>query len=72
MIIVLAVSVVINNIIDNIIRTKVMANSLKVHPVVVLIGALIGVNLLGFIGIVIAAPIMATSEPSDQICYNKT
>ncbi len=60
MIIVLAVSMVINNIIDNIIRTKVMANSLKVHPVVVLIGALIGVNLLGFIGIVIAAPIMAT------------
>ena len=60
MIIVLAVSMVINNIIDNIIRTKVMADSLKVHPVVVMVGALIGVNLLGFIGIVIAAPIMAT------------
>jgi predicted PurR-regulated permease PerM len=60
MIIVLAVSMVINNIIDNIIRTKVMADSLKVHPAVVLVGALIGVNLLGFIGIVIAAPIMAT------------
>jgi predicted PurR-regulated permease PerM len=60
MIIVLAVSMVVNNIIDNIVRTKVMSNSLKVHPALVLVGALVGLNLLGFIGIVIAAPIMAS------------
>lgn len=60
MLIVLGVSIIINNIIDNILRTKVMAQSLKVHPAVVLIGALIGVQLFGFIGIVIAAPIMAS------------
>lgn len=60
MLIVLAVSMVINNIIDNIIRTKVMASSLRVHPSLVLIGAIIGVQLFGFIGIVIAAPIMAS------------
>ncbi|MFA7406340.1 MAG: AI-2E family transporter [Anaerolineaceae bacterium] len=60
MIIVLAVSMVINNIIDNIIRTKVMASGLKVHPSLVLIGAIISVQLFGFIGIVIAAPIMAS------------
>jgi predicted PurR-regulated permease PerM len=60
MLIVLGVSMVINNIIDNIIRTKVMAEGLKVHPSLVLIGAIIGVQLFGFIGIVIAAPIMAS------------
>ncbi len=60
MVIVLAVSLLANSIIDQIIRTKVMADSLKVHPALVLIGAFIGVQLLGFIGIVIAAPIMAT------------
>jgi predicted PurR-regulated permease PerM len=60
MLIVLLVSMVINNIIDNIIRTKVMAEGLKVHPSLVLIGAIIGVQLFGFIGIVIAAPIMAS------------
>ena len=60
MIIVLAISMVINNIIDNILRTKVMATNLKVHPAVVLIGALIGFQLFGFIGIIIAAPVMAT------------
>ena len=60
MVIVLGVSMVVNNVIDNIIRTKVMASGLKVHPSLVLIGAIIGVQLFGFIGIVIAAPIMAS------------
>ena len=60
MLIVLGVSMVINSIIDSIIRTKVMASGLKVHPSLVLIGAIIGVQLFGFIGIVIAAPIMAS------------
>jgi predicted PurR-regulated permease PerM len=60
MVIVLAVSMVINTLIDNIIRTKVMAGGLKVHPSLVLIGAIVGVQLFGFIGIVIAAPIMAS------------
>ena len=60
MLIVLGAAMVINNIIDNIIRTKIMASGLKVHPSLVLIGAIIGVQLFGFIGIVIAAPIMAS------------
>ena len=59
-IIVLAVSMVINGIIDNIIRTKVMSSGLKVHPALVLISAIISVQLFGFIGIVIAAPIVAS------------
>ncbi len=60
MIIVLGVSLVFNNIIDNILRTKVMSENLKVHPALVLIGALIGVQLFGFVGIIIAAPVMAS------------
>lgn len=60
MLLVLGVSMVVNNIIDNIVRIKVMSNSLKVHPALVLIGALVGVQLLGFVGIIIAAPVMAS------------
>lgn len=60
MVIVLAVSMLFNTLIDQIIRTKVMAGGLKVHPSLVLIGAIVGVQLFGFIGIVIAAPIMAS------------
>ncbi|MEA3326116.1 MAG: AI-2E family transporter [Chloroflexota bacterium] len=60
MIIVLGVSMVFNTIIDNILRTKVMSENLRVHPALVLIGALIGVQLFGFVGIIIAAPVMAS------------
>ncbi len=60
MIIVLALSMVANTIIDNIIRTKVMAEGLKVHPALVLLGALIGVQFFGVVGIIIAAPVMAS------------
>ncbi len=62
MVIVLGVSMIFNNIIDNILRTKVMAENLKVHPALVLIGALIGVQLFGFIGIIVAAPVMASLQ----------
>jgi len=60
MILVLAISMFINTIIDNIVRTTVMAENLKVHPALVLVGALVGVQLFGLIGIVIAAPVMAS------------
>ena len=60
MLIVLGVSMFFNTIIDNIVRTTVMAENLKVHPALVLVGALIGVQLFGFIGIIIAAPVMAS------------
>jgi len=62
MIIVLGISVFVNNIIDNIIRTSIMAENLKVHPALVLLGALVGVQLFGFIGIVIAAPVVASLQ----------
>lgn len=62
MVIVLGVSMIFNNIIDNILRIKVMAENLKVHPALVLIGALIGVQLFGFIGIIVAAPVMASLQ----------
>jgi hypothetical protein len=37
-----------------------MAENLRVHPALVLLGALIGVQIFGFIGIIVAAPIMAS------------
>jgi len=60
MVIVLVISMIINNVIDNIVRIKVMASSLKVHPALILIGALVGVQIFGFVGIVIAAPVLAS------------
>jgi predicted PurR-regulated permease PerM/GNAT superfamily N-acetyltransferase len=40
---------------------RVMQTHLKVHPVVLIIGVLIGATLLGFTGLLLSAPIIATA-----------
>ncbi len=57
---VMAFSSVTDQIIDNLITPRIMARTLKVHPAAVLVTALISANLLGIIGVVIAAPFLAT------------
>jgi len=57
---VLVITSSIDNIIDNLITPRIMARALKVHPAAVLVTALIFANLLGIIGVVIAAPLLAT------------
>ncbi|MBV6449628.1 MAG: hypothetical protein MHPDNHAH_00340 [Anaerolineales bacterium] len=59
-VIVLVVTSSIDNIIDNLITPRIMARTLKVHPAAVLVTALIFANLLGIIGVVVAAPLLAT------------
>lgn len=49
-------------IIDNFIATRVMANVLEVHPAAILVAALIGANLIGITGVILAAPVLATVE----------
>jgi predicted PurR-regulated permease PerM len=51
---------VIDWIIDNLIAPRIMARSLRVHPAAVLVTALIAANLIGILGVVIAAPFLAT------------
>jgi predicted PurR-regulated permease PerM len=51
---------VIDWIIDNLVVPRIMARSLRVHPAAVLVTALIAANLLGIIGVVIAAPFLAS------------
>jgi predicted PurR-regulated permease PerM len=51
---------VIDWIIDNLIAPRIMARSLRVHPAAVLVTALIAANLLGILGVVVAAPFLAT------------
>jgi len=45
---------------DSFISPRIMARTLKVHPAAVFVAALIGANLLGILGVIIAAPSLAT------------
>lgn len=47
-------------VLDNLVATRLMGTALKIHPAAVMVSALIGANLLGIIGVVLAAPVVAT------------
>jgi len=47
-------------IIDNIVNPRLMSNALRVHPAAVMIAVLVAASWLGLIGIVLAAPVLAT------------
>jgi predicted PurR-regulated permease PerM len=49
-----------DSLIDNLISTPLLAGVLNVHPAAVMVAALVAVNLLGMIGVVLAAPVLAT------------
>ena len=60
MLIVVITTSIIDQIIDSFVTPRIMARTLKVHPAAVLVAALIAANLLGLLGVVIAAPFLAT------------
>ncbi len=60
MAVVIGVAIIIDQVFNNLVNPRVMANALKVHPAFVLIAALLAANLVGFIGVIIAAPLLAT------------
>jgi predicted PurR-regulated permease PerM len=61
-VIVVALAWVIDMITDNIIMPRIMATELKVHPAAVLVAAIVGLDLLGILGVIIAAPMLATFQ----------
>ena len=47
---------------SNIIVPRIIGNSLRLHPVVVLLSVLMGTSLAGVLGAVLAAPVMASAK----------
>jgi predicted PurR-regulated permease PerM len=54
------VAYVVDNIFDLFVTPRLMADALKLHPAAVMIAALVGLELFGVIGLILAAPILAT------------
>ncbi|HSG41832.1 MAG TPA: AI-2E family transporter [Anaerolineales bacterium] len=60
MLIVVITTSIIDWFMDNFIVPRIMARTLRVHPAAVLVAAIIAANLLGLLGVIIAAPFLAT------------
>jgi len=57
---VFAVALIFDQLLDGFITPRIMASALRVHPAAVLVSALVFADLLGILGIIIAAPMLAT------------
>lgn len=59
-VLVLVCALLVDQIFNNLIIPRILSKALKVHPAAVLISAIIAANLIGLIGLLIAAPLLAT------------
>ncbi len=59
-ILVVGISFIVDSMIDNLLSTRVMANTLRVHPAAVMVTVLIAASLFGIIGVLLAAPVLAS------------
>jgi predicted PurR-regulated permease PerM len=59
-ILVVVLAVILDQIFDNLVTPRFLGQTLGVHPAAVLVAALIATNLIGIIGLVLAAPVLAT------------
>ncbi len=59
-IVAVVLGILIDQIFDNLITPRIIAQALRVHPAAVLVAAIIAANLLGLLGVILAAPMLAT------------
>jgi predicted PurR-regulated permease PerM len=58
----IATALIVDQTFDNLVAPRIMGRSLGVHPAAVLVVAIIAANLIGLIGLVLAAPVLATGN----------
>ena len=60
LILVFVVALIMDNILDSIIAPRILGQTLGVHPAAVFVAALIALNILGLLGVILAAPVLAS------------
>ncbi len=68
---VVILALLVDQIFDNLVSPRLMADTLKVHPAGVLVMALVAANLLGILGVIIAAPFLATLQLAGRYILRK-
>lgn len=57
---VIGIAMLIDLMMDNFVVPRMMGDSLKIHPAAVMVAAIVFANLFGLLGVLLAAPVMAT------------
>ncbi len=61
-ILMIGMAMLIDMLFDNYISPRFFGSTLQVHPAAVLVAALVSANLIGFVGVLLAAPVLATVQ----------
>jgi predicted PurR-regulated permease PerM len=69
--VVVAVALVVDQIFDNIVSPLIFGQALHIHPALLLLGALVAARLLGLIGLLMAAPVVATLKLAGEYTVRK-
>ncbi len=69
--VVIAFFIVIQQLENNLLVPRILGNALSMHPVVILVAAVIGATLAGVLGILLSAPTMATLILLGRYVYRK-
>ncbi len=70
-VLVILVAWITDVILDNLVVPRLMGDALEVHPAAVMVFALISANLFGLLGVVLAAPVLATGKLIGQYIFYK-
>jgi len=70
-ILVVVIVFVIDSIFDNVVSPRILGRSMGVHPAAVLVAAIIGFSLLGIVGVILAAPGLASLTMLGQYVARK-
>jgi predicted PurR-regulated permease PerM len=69
--VVIICAVVIDYYLDNFVATRIMSRTLKVHSAAIMVAVIIAAELLGLLGVVLAAPILATVQLAFTYIFRK-
>jgi predicted PurR-regulated permease PerM len=58
--IVLVVMIIIQQVENNVLVPRIVGDALDLHPILVIVGVIVGASVAGILGAILAAPILAT------------
>ena len=70
-VVIAVVSIVLQQLENNLLVPRIIGKSVGLHPVLVIVGALVGASLAGIAGLLLAAPILATLKGIGRYLYAK-
>jgi predicted PurR-regulated permease PerM len=68
---IVVVYLVLQQVYDNILYPRILGRSLHLHPIIILVGAIIATSYAGIVGLLLAAPLIATLRLFGRYVYRK-